>query len=285
MVKIRLGFVSNSSNTSFIIPMQYFTPLQKAALGRMSYIAQYALKWEGREVDMLNWEFEEIADQKLIFGYIDINAGDIHRFLIEIGVDITHLWYFEHRCGEQINDLLKRYYKKFSIDFCDWAKFRKEFTRQESPHLNVQLDEFLSQNELSSPTLIEDINAQNENGNKIINVITHQLYTQVSGKDLGKLMFIYYHYQCDEPPWSTTVEYIYDYFVNRIMWLKTLVDNGLDHYITLLILTWAGGEFDEEPNYLAYQVAFDELNVQFHLVDWNLIAQLVNFDTNSLTES
>jgi len=73
-MKIRNGFVSNSSSSSFTIKKEYLSPLQIKAL----------LEYDGSEDNYDGWSIEEREDT--IFGWTFMDNMTIHNYLDELGI-------------------------------------------------------------------------------------------------------------------------------------------------------------------------------------------------------
>lgn len=85
-MKIRLGFVSNSSSSSFVIDLRDLTAVQ------IEQIKNH--ETEGRKLDMdycdSPWVIEVTSDRWLE-GWTDMNNFDMMDFLGRIGVDMSRV--------------------------------------------------------------------------------------------------------------------------------------------------------------------------------------------------
>lgn len=83
-MKVRLGFVTNSSSSSFIISKKYIDSDQIAAIWNHIDLS----KKMGKEIDFLDfpWDIEE--NDEFITGYVYMDNFDMYNFLEDIDVDL-----------------------------------------------------------------------------------------------------------------------------------------------------------------------------------------------------
>ncbi len=77
-MKIRTGFVSNSSSASFIIDREFLSLSQEAELMRHS---------RDRENNHDGWSVYLSDDLRFIEGFTSMDNGSLEEFFIEIGLD------------------------------------------------------------------------------------------------------------------------------------------------------------------------------------------------------
>jgi len=82
-MKIRTGFVSNSSSSSFIVKKAQITALQLSYIYDHIEHAQEVLHWEGVEIADEWHVYEEGEDVHLV---TSMDNFDMHDFLLSIGV-------------------------------------------------------------------------------------------------------------------------------------------------------------------------------------------------------
>jgi len=88
-IKIRNGFVSNSSSSSFIISKNELTPKQIYSINNHIEIAVYL----GMKTWDSPWDISE--NEEHIKGYTYMDNFDMHEFLEKIGVDIDKVEWSE----------------------------------------------------------------------------------------------------------------------------------------------------------------------------------------------
>ena len=84
-MKARLGFVSNSSSSSFVINLDDLTPKQVRKIKNHTEVAKNM--WSNREWYDDQWSIEE--NDETIRGYTIMDNFDMHDFLENIGVDMS----------------------------------------------------------------------------------------------------------------------------------------------------------------------------------------------------
>ena len=85
-MKKRIGFVSNSSSSSFVIAKTALTEEQIESIKNHSTLgAEYGIPYG----DEWGWTIEE--DEHTIEGYISMDNFDMDEFLEKIGVDSNHI--------------------------------------------------------------------------------------------------------------------------------------------------------------------------------------------------
>jgi len=79
-MKIRIGFVSNSSSSSFVLRKKYLTPEQIEKIKNHSA--------EGKKMGMECWDspWDITEEEDIIRGYVSMNNFDMYDFLCRIGV-------------------------------------------------------------------------------------------------------------------------------------------------------------------------------------------------------
>jgi hypothetical protein len=90
-MKIRTGFVSNSSSSSFIISKDYLTKDQiKLIHNHIAHDKQHQLAetdWDSEYADLnFPWEISEDKVDGCIYGYVFMDNFDMKLFLEKIGV-------------------------------------------------------------------------------------------------------------------------------------------------------------------------------------------------------
>lgn len=106
-MKVRKGFVSNSSSSSFVIAKDKLTPLQvlliekhSGGLDKLEYLALAtstdtelidldALPWEHTDKWGGRWDIEQTDTE--VYGYTSMDNYDIFEFLSAIGVKDEHI--------------------------------------------------------------------------------------------------------------------------------------------------------------------------------------------------
>lgn len=86
-MKIRLGFVSNSSSASFIIPCSVLTSEQQNKLLNYSEISE-RLEWDSWRTAMI---VDDVSTDKFIRGYTVIDNGDMAEFLCSLGISAMYV--------------------------------------------------------------------------------------------------------------------------------------------------------------------------------------------------
>lgn len=76
-MKIRNGFVSNSSSSSFIVSKRFITEEQMDNIRNLKY------------TELCFWHIEE--DEVYFCGRTDMDNFDMHDYMTNIGVDMEHV--------------------------------------------------------------------------------------------------------------------------------------------------------------------------------------------------
>jgi len=88
-MKLRLGFVSNSSSASFVLPLKYVSERQRGQIKNHSL--------EGKELGFKYWDdswrlrFDE--EGGVVSGDTRMDNFDMYAFLKAIGVDMAHVYW------------------------------------------------------------------------------------------------------------------------------------------------------------------------------------------------
>ena len=82
-MKIRKGFVTNSSSSSFIISKKNISKDKKVKIYNHLKYAEKELGWNLDELDF-PWEITE--DKDYIYGWVSMNNFEMKEFLKQIGV-------------------------------------------------------------------------------------------------------------------------------------------------------------------------------------------------------
>ena len=90
-MKIKIGFISNSSNSSFIIPKKILSEVQIAQIkDHINYAKAHLPKIAWAE-EINRWDIEETDEQ--IRAYTGMDNFDMEEFLVAIGVEIEGIIY------------------------------------------------------------------------------------------------------------------------------------------------------------------------------------------------
>jgi len=92
-MKIRLGFVSNSSNSSFVIDRYFLTEEQTMAIIEHIEYAKQILGWEINE-NCIPWNIT--LSHGVLFGDVSIDNFDMKKFMEEINVNMTKVRFEKH---------------------------------------------------------------------------------------------------------------------------------------------------------------------------------------------
>ena len=82
-MKIRCGFVSNSSSSSFVINSNDLTPNQ------MWKITNHREEGEKLGIEYTDWAWSIDVNEDTISGYTSMDNFDMYEFLEKIGVDMN----------------------------------------------------------------------------------------------------------------------------------------------------------------------------------------------------
>lgn len=98
-MRLRLGFVSNSSSSSFVIPLQYVTEKQLHEIKNHLDIVKlfvsnpelYPNCWKGYEECEYDKEdaWEVNVSDNNVSGSTDMDSFDMYSFLASIGIDMS----------------------------------------------------------------------------------------------------------------------------------------------------------------------------------------------------
>lgn len=93
-MKIRDGFVSNSSSSSFVINKNDITALQKdLIINHMDEAEKYG-------IDSYNWPWHITDTGQMLEGYTDMDNFDMQEFMRRIGVDLSKVSFDGHISGD-----------------------------------------------------------------------------------------------------------------------------------------------------------------------------------------
>ena len=84
-MKTRLGFVTNSSSSSFVIAKKNLTLAQYSAISEHVDYAKEHFGWDAGELDFW-WSVDETGDE--LHGSVFMDNFDMYEFMEKIGVDM-----------------------------------------------------------------------------------------------------------------------------------------------------------------------------------------------------
>ena len=133
-MKIRIGFVSNSSSSSFAIAKKFLTPEQ---IEKISYHAiageEMGMEWARSD----EWTIRSTED--IIGGETWMDNFDMHSFLTKIGVPMDKVEWSESPCGLMLDDIVMPMMKEEQRNFVEML----ELEVASYPGDKIELEKFV----------------------------------------------------------------------------------------------------------------------------------------------